>query len=803
LRVRLADAVNALRKQTRFGLVFEGHHPEVSRLPDVPIRKGGLVARRSEKGNVLYRVSSITATKAVCLPEELPKDAGDDLFAHMLTIPVADLVAARRFGDAIYPSLKLVDAVEHGGDKPWHVLIQADNYHALQALGYTHSGKVDVIYIDPPYNTGARDWRYNNDYVDLNDPWRHSKWLSFMEKRLLLAERLLKPDGVLVVTIDEHEVHHLGCLLAQIFPKDYRQMVTIVINEKGVAQGRFSRAEEYAVFVFRGASGVAPQADDLLSPDRSNSKRFKTPRWEWLLRGGTNSRREDRKTLFFPVYVDPEVPRIVEIGEPVPWPTDPPASERGTEKVAWPIRRDGSFGNWRVSPPTLRGLLAKGYVKLGGFDKKRGTWTILYLGKKAQTEIAREIITITGRDSRTGSVEVDYAETQQRQIKTVWHRRLHDAGNYGSHLLRAILGEGSSFPFPKSLYAVRDTLVALLRSKRDSVVLDFFAGSGTTFHAVSLMNSVDGGSRQCILVTNNEVSEDDRKKLLRAAKVEGHPDWDSRGICRAVTWPRCKNVVAGRREDDRAIPGEYLTGKLEDQEAARAVIQLGFVDGATLDLAGRKDVARLVEGISVGAVSASDPWHLDEEGKASILWDASKSEGWLEALTEALHVERLYIATRQKTTFKRVAAEITEGISPMIIEREITRPMAAGLKENIAYFELGFLDPGDVARGKQFASILPLLWMLTGAKAECPKAGRIDKWLITQECGFAVLHNEELFLEFRAELKGMKGIRHIFLVTDSEDTFKEMRAGLRRGTRTHMLYSSYLRNFGINVRSAP
>jgi len=175
LRARLADAVNALRKQTRFGLVFEGHHPEVSRLPDVPIRKGSLVARRSEKGNVLYRVSSINGKKAVCLPEEQPKDVGEDMFAHALTIPLAELVAARRFGDAIYPSLKLVDSVQRSNDKPWHVLIQADNYHALQALGYTHAGKVDVIYIDPPYNTGARDWRYNNDYVDLNDPWRHSK----------------------------------------------------------------------------------------------------------------------------------------------------------------------------------------------------------------------------------------------------------------------------------------------------------------------------------------------------------------------------------------------------------------------------------------------------------------------------------------------------------------------------------------------------------------------------------------------------------------------------------------------------
>ena len=336
LRGRLVAAVNTLRKQTRFGLVFEKHHPEVSRLPDVAVRKGSLVAKRSEKGNVLYRVENIAKGKALCLPEAKPADSDDDLFKHALTIFVADLVVARRFGDAIYPSLKLVDAVERAPGKPWNVLLQADNYHALQALSYTHAGKVDVIYIDPPYNTGAKDWRYNNDYVDLNDPWRHSKWLSFMEKRLRLARKLLKPNGTIIVTIDEHEVHHLGSLLEQVFPDAYRQTVTIVINEKGVAQGRFSRTEEHALFSFFGSASVAAQADDLLSPDRSELKGFKLPRWERLLRGGTNSRREDRKKLFFPIYVDPTVPSITGIGDYLPCPDVPHQTHKEHKKKQRP-----------------------------------------------------------------------------------------------------------------------------------------------------------------------------------------------------------------------------------------------------------------------------------------------------------------------------------------------------------------------------------------------------------------------------------------------------------------------------------
>ena len=113
---------------------------------------------------------------------------------------------------------------------------------------YLHEGDVDCIYIDPPYNTGARDWKYNNRLVDAKDDWRHSKWLSMMDRRLRLAKRLLRPDGVLIVTIDEHEVHHLGMLLESIFPNHLRHMVTIIINPKGTGKLNFGRVDEYALF---------------------------------------------------------------------------------------------------------------------------------------------------------------------------------------------------------------------------------------------------------------------------------------------------------------------------------------------------------------------------------------------------------------------------------------------------------------------------------------------------------------------------------------------------------------------------
>jgi adenine-specific DNA-methyltransferase len=189
LRKGIAAEVKALKKTKKFGLVFEEHLPETIRLPHLPVKPGNLVALKCESGNHLWRVRSIKKRIAICdravegYPD--PKDANKEFL-------VSDLVVVRNFGDPIYPALVPVDRVARGGpDKPWHMLINADNFHALQLLLYAYEGKVDVIYIDPPYNTGARDWKYNNDYVDKSDSFRHSKWLSMMKKRLLFAKRLM------------------------------------------------------------------------------------------------------------------------------------------------------------------------------------------------------------------------------------------------------------------------------------------------------------------------------------------------------------------------------------------------------------------------------------------------------------------------------------------------------------------------------------------------------------------------------------------------------------------------------------
>ncbi len=150
------------------------------------------------------------------------------------------------FREPIYPGLRSTETVEQGGGKPFHLVINGENFHVLEALTFAHRGRVDCIYIDPPYNTRDKDWKYNNDYVDSDDAYRHSKWLAMMERRLLVARELLKPDNsVLIVTIDEKEYLRLGLLLQQIFVGQKIQMVSSVINGQGSARkSQMSRVDE-------------------------------------------------------------------------------------------------------------------------------------------------------------------------------------------------------------------------------------------------------------------------------------------------------------------------------------------------------------------------------------------------------------------------------------------------------------------------------------------------------------------------------------------------------------------------------
>lgn len=576
LRERIAQEVDRMNRQKKFGLVFEEHLPECTPLYDVPVRKGSTAALKAGKVSDTFVVLKVENGKALCLPKAGGESAAFD---------VDDLVAVAEFGEPIYPYLKPIDTICNAPDSDlWHTLIEADNYHALQLLEYLYAGKVDCIYIDPPYNTGARDWKYNNDYVDGADAYRHSKWLSMMQKRLKMAKRLLNPkDSVLIVTIDEKEYLHLGCLLEEMFPEASIQMISSVINPAGVSRGyNFARTDEYIFFVQFGNSSVQrlPLADEW----RINAADTRTTHmlWSMLIRTGTNVLRSDRPNLFYPIFVYADGSRIHSIGTPY-FGTDigEITAPDGTVAI-WPIRSNGDEGNWQISPEGLKGLVEEGFVRLGRFSD-RGM-AISYLKKGEIGKVKSGIYKITGHRS-DGSV---ISDNEVRAIipGTQWRIASHDASRNGSNLLKKIIGSGR-FSFPKSLYATHDALMFFVSNKQNALIIDFFAGSGTTLHAVNLLNAEDGGHRRCIMVTNNEVSDDEAKALTVQGYHPGDPQWEKLGIAHNVTWPRTVCSIKGCDVKGEPLKGEYIGSEIpmaDGFKANAAFFKLSFLDKTSVAL---------------------------------------------------------------------------------------------------------------------------------------------------------------------------------------------------------------------------
>ncbi|MBD3816928.1 MAG: site-specific DNA-methyltransferase, partial [Halothiobacillus sp.] len=298
-----------------------------------------------------------------------------------------------------------------------------------------------------PYNTGARDWKYNNDYVDGNDAWRHSKWLSMMQRRLLLAKRLLNPaDSVLIVTIDEKEYLRLGLLLEQTFPEARVQMISSVINPKGTARANeFSRIDEYIFFVTLGDARLTRWSRDMLT--EHNYSEDKDVRWRGLARTGRKGLRQHNPGSWYPIYVKNDGSGIHSVGDTVPLGNDDPAeSPRGTIAV-WPPSSDGRQYSWSVVPATLRELMSRGAVRIGRVDLSRNSVPIYYLSFNQLQRIEAGDIKITGR-AADGTLQIAYAEgSRSTAPKTVWNMTSHDAGSHGTNIIRALL-PGRRLPPP-------------------------------------------------------------------------------------------------------------------------------------------------------------------------------------------------------------------------------------------------------------------------------------------------------------------------------------------------------------------
>lgn len=589
LRERIRVEVKRANRQKKFGLVFEEHLPEATLLYDIPVKRGSAAAKKDGQITDIYYVEKIEDGQASCFHKASKEH---------IVLPVDALVCVAQFGDPIYPYLQPLDTVCNAPDSDlWHTLIEADNYHALQLLEYLYAGKVDCIYIDPPYNTGAKDWKYNNDYVDSADIYRHSKWLSMMKKRLELAGRLLNPaDSVLIVTIDEKEYLHLGCLLEEMFPYARIQMVDSIINRKGVSHKgtqksdderleitQFSRVSEYIFFVMIGNASMAKSECNMLDSQRHESAvtdSIANAQWLSMLRRGAASRRADKPKHFYPIFVNPIESRIVSVGEALPLESnrDTVTPPEGTVAV-WPLRTNGDEGRWQLKRETFISALEKGIAKLGSYNAKQDRWAINYLNEGTLAEIRNGAISIEGYDSH-GAAILRRISTKLLEPKSVWNQTTHNASEYGTSLLNSIIGSGR-FSYPKSVYAVRDAIWYCTKDKPNALILDFFAGSGTTLHAVNLLNAEDGGHRQCIMVTNNEVSADEAKTLTAQGYHPSDAEWEQYGIARHVTWPRTVCSIEGHDVNGQPLNGSYLGSDLpmaDGFKANAAFFKLGFLD---------------------------------------------------------------------------------------------------------------------------------------------------------------------------------------------------------------------------------
>lgn len=552
----------ALLKRRTFGLVFEQHQPEVVELPGRTVRRGDKVRVLPPRGEVkpgdqrLWRVERIERADGSRVAHLLELDAEEPETQVVLT---DDLVVVAEFNDRIYPGLVETGRVERGGDKPFHTVINAENYHALEMLTYTHRGKVDAIYIDPPYNTGAKDWKYNNNYVEGDDDYRHSKWLAFMERRLEVARDLLNPeDSVLIVTIDEKEYARLALLLEQTFPEARIQMITSVISPGGASRvTEFTRVNEFIFFLMFGSARPAKTDNDMLLTDLRDPAHNRSAIWNSLRRRGAGMTRADSPSKFYPVFVRTADGQVLDAGEPLPGGVDPESitPEEGVEAV-FPILPDGRQGRWELNRASFRERHALGYVRAAARDKG-GAWIVQYL-RNAEMERIESGELISSGLTATGYHELTYSETVLRQLpaKTTWNRMSHDAGTFGSRTVKSVLPH-RKFPFPKSLYAVEDALRFFVKDKPNATVLDFFSGSGTTAHSVMRLNKQDGGRRQCISVTNNEVSAEEQRGLRRQGLRPGDEEWESQGICDYITKPRVTAAITGRTPEGDPIKGDY------------------------------------------------------------------------------------------------------------------------------------------------------------------------------------------------------------------------------------------------------
>ena len=380
--------------------------------------------------------------------------------------------------------------IDNGGQI--NFLIEGDNLAALKLLLKTHKGKVDVIYIDPPYNTGAKNWKYDNDYVDSNDSFRHSKWLSMMEKRLKLARNLLKNDGIIIVTIDDYEIASLKILINELYSEEYH-LGTIVIKNNPSGRSTikgFAVAHEYALFYCKSHEVKIGRLKRTEKQISRYGEKDDISNYEWVNFRKHGGYKQESPKMYYPIYINinNNTMRI-------------PNVEWNDIKNEWIIIDKKIKNEVTVFPIDDEGR------------ERRWKWGI----ERAKTSISDMKVGLDRNKNPAVYIKSRMKDEGMLPL-TWWDKTEYSATSHGNNLLMSIMGE-KIFDYPKSLYAVEDCLRVALNNP-SAIILDFFAGSGTTAHAVMKINSEDNGKRKFILCTNNE-----------------------NNICRDVTYERIKRVI--------------------------------------------------------------------------------------------------------------------------------------------------------------------------------------------------------------------------------------------------------------------
>lgn len=403
---------------------------------------------------------------------------------------------------------------------PNHIIIEGDNLHAETVLAYTHEGKVDCVCIDPPYNTGNQTtgaFFYNDKFVDADDAYKHSKWLCFMSKRLHIAKKLLKSGGIIIISIDDHEQSNLKLLCDEIFGESNMiGVLPTIMNLKGNQdQFGFAGTHEYTLVYTNNLSdckmGQLPIPDeDLDDWEEDEVGYFK--KGATLKRTGQDAPRSRRPYGYFPILINAFNDNVSSITEEEYKQIYNPIDKTFNDDFVDCLKKKYSASGFHFILPVING------------EKASWRWGY-YTVKKDNKEI------IVNKD-RNGNISLykkqrpELGDLPSKKPKSVLYRAQYSSGN-GTAQLKAH-GLGGKFNNPKPVDLIMDLLT--VSTQKDSIILDFFAGSGTTLEAVLKLNDFDGGSRTCILATDNE---------------------EPNCICDNVTYPRCKNVIMGYTTPDK------------------------------------------------------------------------------------------------------------------------------------------------------------------------------------------------------------------------------------------------------------